>query len=92
MSDYDATEAAVELAEEHGIDLSEVEGTGVDGRITKPDVEALLDEGELDEGDGDAGEPPYAASAAGRAREERTLAVRGSADALGPKTWEGPAR
>lgn len=36
---YDATPAAEELAGELGIDLATVEGTGVEGRITKADVE-----------------------------------------------------
>jgi len=40
--DVDATEAAVKLAEEHGVDLTKIEGSGKDGRITKGDVEALL--------------------------------------------------
>lgn len=35
-----ATASAVELAAELGVDLSSVEGTGKDGKITKPDVEA----------------------------------------------------
>jgi len=39
-SSADATDGAKELAAERGIDLSEVEGTGADGRITKSDVEA----------------------------------------------------
>jgi pyruvate/2-oxoglutarate dehydrogenase complex dihydrolipoamide acyltransferase (E2) component len=43
-SEVDATESAVALAEENGVDLSEVEGTGTDGRITKADVQAYLDE------------------------------------------------
>lgn len=38
-----ATESAVKLAEEYGIDLSQVTGTGQDGRITKADVEGLID-------------------------------------------------
>jgi pyruvate/2-oxoglutarate dehydrogenase complex dihydrolipoamide acyltransferase (E2) component len=43
----DATPAAVELAPEHGVDLAEVEGTGAEGRVTKPDVEqAIADEPE----------------------------------------------
>jgi hypothetical protein len=42
-SEVDATDSAKKLAEEHKIDLSTVEGTGKDGRIVKPDVEALLE-------------------------------------------------
>jgi pyruvate dehydrogenase E2 component (dihydrolipoyllysine-residue acetyltransferase) len=34
------------LASEHGIDLSQVEGTGTGGRITKKDVQALVATGE----------------------------------------------
>ena len=37
---YDATDSAVELAAELGVDLSTVTGSGADGRITKADVEA----------------------------------------------------
>jgi pyruvate/2-oxoglutarate dehydrogenase complex dihydrolipoamide acyltransferase (E2) component len=37
--DVDATEAAVRLAEKNKVDLSDVEGSGADGRITKSDVE-----------------------------------------------------
>lgn len=39
-SDVNATPAAVEAADEHGVDLSQVEGSGKDGKVTKPDVEA----------------------------------------------------
>lgn len=42
MSDIDATDAAADLAAEHGLDLAKVEGTGAGGRITKGDVEAAL--------------------------------------------------
>jgi len=38
-NEVDATDAAKELAEELGIDLASVEGTGKDGRVTKEDVE-----------------------------------------------------
>lgn len=44
MADVEATVAAMDLAEEHGVDLSQVSGTGEDGRITKPDVEAYIAE------------------------------------------------
>lgn len=44
--EFDATEAAVALAEEADVDLSEVEGSGKDGRVVKSDVEAALAEDE----------------------------------------------
>jgi pyruvate dehydrogenase E2 component (dihydrolipoamide acetyltransferase) len=37
-----ATDAARALAEEKGIDLATVQGTGAEGRITKDDVAAVL--------------------------------------------------
>jgi pyruvate/2-oxoglutarate dehydrogenase complex dihydrolipoamide acyltransferase (E2) component len=42
--EVDATPAAEEAAEEHDIDLSEVEVTGKGGRVTKADVEAAAEE------------------------------------------------
>jgi N utilization substance protein A len=41
-AEVDATSAAEELAAEHGIDLTAVEGTGQDGRVLKGDVEAVV--------------------------------------------------
>lgn len=35
---------AAELAEQYGVDLTEVTGTGANGMITKPDVERLIQE------------------------------------------------
>lgn len=35
-----ATEGAIEAADELGIDIADVEGSGKDGRVTKGDVEA----------------------------------------------------
>lgn len=40
----DATDAAIKLASEHDIDLKEVAGSGKDGRITKGDVEGLIED------------------------------------------------
>jgi pyruvate/2-oxoglutarate dehydrogenase complex dihydrolipoamide acyltransferase (E2) component len=39
FEDIETTGAAASLAAELGVDLSTVEGTGKDGRITKADVE-----------------------------------------------------
>lgn len=39
-----ASEAAVDLAQQEGVQLNAVTGTGVDGRITKADVERHLAE------------------------------------------------
>lgn len=38
-----ATEAARAFAEEYGIDLANVTGTGAGGRITKGDLEAMIE-------------------------------------------------
>ena len=35
--------AVQRLADEHGVDLSQVEGTGMGGRVTRADVQALID-------------------------------------------------
>lgn len=40
--EINATDAAVKLAEEQGLDLADVLGTGLEGRVTKGDVEAHL--------------------------------------------------
>lgn len=47
--EVDVTGAAEELAAEHGIDLTALEGTGKDGRILKADVQAAIDEQQQDE-------------------------------------------
>ncbi|MDX1577361.1 MAG: 50S ribosomal protein L21 [Gemmatimonadota bacterium] len=41
-AEIDITGAARELAEEHGLDLTGIEGTGKDGRILKSDVEKAI--------------------------------------------------
>lgn len=48
----DATKTAVELAEQHGVDLSKVTGTGSGGKITKPDVAAFIESSEAHEDNG----------------------------------------
>lgn len=42
--EVEASKAARTLANEHGIDLSTIEGTGKEGKVRKPDVEAALEE------------------------------------------------
>lgn len=44
-----ATERAIELAKENGIDLQNLEGSGIDGRITVEDVRDAMKERGLDE-------------------------------------------
>lgn len=44
-----ATEKAVELAKENGINLQNLEGSGIDGRITVEDVRDAMKERGLDE-------------------------------------------
>ena len=54
-----ASDAAIKLAEEEGVDLKLVTGTGKDGNVTKGDVEAYLKALKADDGanaDDDAGE------------------------------------
>lgn len=73
----DATEAAVELADAHGIDLDQVEGTGTDGRVTKQDVEDAIDTA-IAAGTRQ-GPPPVSA----------TPVVETVAGGHRPKTWDG---
>ena len=42
-TDVSWTDAAKALADEHGIDITTVEGTGADGNVTKADVQAVVD-------------------------------------------------
>jgi large subunit ribosomal protein L21 len=42
IAEVEITPAAAELAREHGIDVSSIEGTGKDGRVLKSDVEKAI--------------------------------------------------
>ena len=66
QGEVDATDAARRDARELGIDITEVEGTGSDGRITVDDVRSFAEAAE----DGAAGEEPKASDAAKRRAEE----------------------
>jgi 2-oxoglutarate dehydrogenase complex dihydrolipoamide succinyltransferase (E2) component len=72
------------MAEEHGIDLSTVEGTGVGGRIRKADLVALIESGEApaSEGEPSGAEPaeperPLHIESPYRAEEAVTPAANG---------------
>src|SRR5215212_8527543 len=51
QGDVDATDAARREARERGVDLTEVEGTGTDGRITVDDVRTYAESQQQDSGD-----------------------------------------
>jgi pyruvate/2-oxoglutarate dehydrogenase complex dihydrolipoamide acyltransferase (E2) component len=51
QGEVDATDAARREARERGVDLSEVEGTGTDGRITVDDVRTHAESQQQDSGD-----------------------------------------
>ena len=76
QGDVDATDAARREARERGVDLTEVEGTGTDGRITVDDVRTHAESQQQDSGD--AAEPVTeqvvnASDAARRRAEEMGL-------------------
>jgi len=75
------------MADEHGIDLERVEGTGIGGRVRKKDLVALVEQGGAAPGDEDRGRPlhiesPYqpepavAGNGAGAVRREPMSAMR----------------
>ncbi|MDQ7842417.1 MAG: dihydrolipoamide acetyltransferase family protein [Armatimonadota bacterium] len=63
-----ASPLARRLAEEHGLDLSRLQGTGPDGRITKEDVEAHLALGPRAPAAAEEGGPDYTEETPGRMR------------------------
>ncbi len=67
QGEIDATDAARREAKERGIDLTQVEGTGTDGRITVDDVKKAA---EAAEGDAATGQDLKASDAAKRKAEE----------------------
>jgi pyruvate/2-oxoglutarate dehydrogenase complex dihydrolipoamide acyltransferase (E2) component len=71
QGEIDATDAARREAKERGLDLTEVEGTGSDGRITVDDVKKAAEAAEEDGAAGEgAGQDLKASDAAKRKAEE----------------------
>jgi len=54
-----ATQAAKDLAEEQGVDLATVKGSGADGQITKEDVKGVLPSDEEQEPESESPEKLY---------------------------------
>lgn len=46
IPEVDISEAARELAHEHGVDVTQIDGSGKGGRIIQPDVKEVIDEGD----------------------------------------------
>jgi pyruvate/2-oxoglutarate dehydrogenase complex dihydrolipoamide acyltransferase (E2) component len=67
QGEIDATDAARREAKERGLDLTQIEGTGTDGRITVDDVKKAADAAEGDEA---TGQDQKASDAAKRKAEE----------------------
>ncbi|MDP2497850.1 MAG: 50S ribosomal protein L21 [Candidatus Palauibacterales bacterium] len=67
--EVDITDAAEELADEHGIDVATIDGTGKGGRVLKSDVQDAVDAQEADEAEEEDEAEPV------RAEEEQGLAA-----------------
>jgi pyruvate/2-oxoglutarate dehydrogenase complex dihydrolipoamide acyltransferase (E2) component len=100
QGEVEATDAARREAREHGIDLTEVEGTGSEGRVTVDDVKDLAEKmesapaGEAAQQARDATDQAaqqgqqVAGQAAGQAREVAGQVAQGAQDALGQATGQ----
>jgi 2-oxoisovalerate dehydrogenase E2 component (dihydrolipoyl transacylase) len=78
--------AVVRMASEHGIDLSQVEGTGQSGRITRKDLQQIIDSGQIPTADN----KPAAASApaVSEIKQEAIAQSKETASGLKPITVE----
>jgi 2-oxoglutarate dehydrogenase E2 component (dihydrolipoamide succinyltransferase) len=72
------------MAAEHGIDLSKISGTGIDGRVTKKDVEDYL-------AGGKAGPPSAPGEAAAKPEKKPPVARAGEAPAAEKPAKAAPA-
>ena len=59
------------LAAEHDVDIAEISGTGIDGRVTKKDIEGYVEERKAAPSTGEEEEAPEAASARPGPERER---------------------
>lgn len=56
----DITESAARMAKKEGVDITEITGSGADGRIVKSDIEAVVGPGEKEADTEEAEEPDEA--------------------------------
>jgi 2-oxoglutarate dehydrogenase E2 component (dihydrolipoamide succinyltransferase) len=74
------------IAEEHGVDISQIEGTGIGGRVTKNDILSFI------ENQGEATKAAAASAAAAPAQEAAAPApARPAAPAQAPQPLKAPA-
>ncbi|UTR09493.1 2-oxo acid dehydrogenase subunit E2 [Evansella sp. LMS18] len=85
--------AVLRLAQENNIDLEQVDGSGRGGRITRKDLLALIEGGNIPEKGGKAQTPPKAAEEPKPAEmaPERTAPDMDAAPAGGGETYRQPA-
>lgn len=76
QGELNATEAARREARERGVDLTEVEGTGSEGRITVDDVRNAVQEADHQASGNEGAEEPDATNAARRKAEELGIDLR----------------
>ncbi|WNB93608.1 dihydrolipoamide acetyltransferase family protein [Bacillus sp. NEB1478] len=78
--------AVVRMASEHGIDLNLVEGTGQSGRITRKDLQKLIDSGEIPTSDSKTVSAPTGETAA--AAKQETVQPKETSTGLKPISVE----
>lgn len=87
QGEVEATDAARRDARELGVDLTQIEGTGSDGRVTVDDVKSLAEQMEDGTAEAAAGQAKdQAGQAAGQATDQAGQAVGQAQDAAGQAT------
>jgi len=77
------------IAAEHGVDLSEVEGTGLSGRVTKQDILAYVEEREAEPVREEAAEPAAAETAPPAVEHEMPRPERAEPERVEPAAAAG---